>query len=269
MHEIIVTFNDIIKELDSFHGLLKKKKTIYVDSGEEKDFAKAVAYSWIKAHRIKFLQVRNLVNLSEIDELYSRILDYSDNRTRRSTYLSILGTLKKKVLLARAELIRQMDAEIISNRNLANVPDFSLLISDSVMIDILKRRWLEIGKCLKSDCPLSATVMMGGLLESVLLTKINQLEDKSILFKQKSTPTDRTTGKPKPLPEWMLKDFIDVSHEIKIITKPSAEFCRIIRDYRNYIHPEKERRQGEVIHIKDAKLFWITTAEIMNQLLDN
>jgi len=45
------------------------------------------------------------------------------------------------------------------------------------------------------------------------------------------------------------------------------EFSRIIRDYRNYIHPEKELRMGESIELGDAKLFWVVATNLIEQIL--
>ena len=54
-------------------------------------------------------------------------------------------------------------------------PKFEPLISDPKMQAILIKRWQECVICVESGAPLAATVMMGGLLEGLLLAKINQL----------------------------------------------------------------------------------------------
>jgi hypothetical protein len=62
------------------------------------------------------------------------------------------------------------------------VPDFSPLISDPTMQDILKRRWAECILCFKSGALLSATVVMGGLVEGLLLARVNTESDKSPIY---------------------------------------------------------------------------------------
>ena len=50
-------------------------------------------------------------------------------------------------------------------------PQFQLLISDPKMLSILERRWTETLACQRVGAALGATVMLGGLLEALFLTK--------------------------------------------------------------------------------------------------
>jgi hypothetical protein len=77
----------------------------------------------------------------------------------------------------------------------ATAPKFDPLISDPKMQTILTKRWQECSVCVKSGAPLAATVMMGGLLEGLLLAKINQLPNKTSVFSAAATPMDPKTGK--------------------------------------------------------------------------
>jgi len=58
-------------------------------------------------------------------------------------------------------------------------PDFSKLIADPQMQQILKGRWIECTSCIAANAPLAATVMMGGLLEGLLLARINRETNKA------------------------------------------------------------------------------------------
>lgn len=267
MQESVTIIDNAIKESENLKKVLKRKKTSQVSTFDEINLIKATAYSWIKSYKPKFEVSKKIIDVSEINNKYCKLLDYSENKSRRDSYIALLKTLKISLIKLRSGIINDITGELLVKEP-APRPNFSVLITDPKMIIILERRWVEIESCLNSNSPLAATVMMGGLLESVLMAKINRLSDREILFKQKSTPINSKTNKPKMLSEWMLKDFIDVSCEIKIITKPSADFSRKIRDYRNFIHPEKELRIGESIEIGDAKLFWAVTANLISQLLN-
>ncbi|MFA6171692.1 MAG: hypothetical protein WCW77_01150 [Patescibacteria group bacterium] len=269
MHENISFIDKAIIELESLKKILNKKKIDQVNSIDEKDLIKATSYSWIKFYQPKLsIFFNDSTDISKIHDSYCRLLDFSDKRTKRAIYKNIINKLKNDLIKLRSIIIKKIiSGEIVYNDS-SVMPDFSILISDKAMISIIQKRWAEIENCLKCEAPLASTVMMGGLIESVLIAKINKFDDKSVLFKQKSTPKDYKTNRPKQLGEWMLKDYIDVLSEIKVITKPSADFSRLIRDYRNYIHPEKELRMGESIVIGDAKLFWTTTTNLIKQILD-
>lgn len=41
----------------------------------------------------------------------------------------------------------------------------------------------------------------------------------------------------------------------------------MLRDYRNYVHPEKERRHGVVLTEHDSRMFWEVTKLLATQLL--
>lgn len=269
MHENITFINKAIIELESLKKILNKKKTNQVDSVDEKNLIKATSYSWIKSYQPKLsIFFKDSAEISRIHDSYCKLLNFSDKRTTRNVYKDIIKQLKNDLIELRSAIIKKNTSGELVYNDSNIIPDFSVLISDPAMISIIHKRWVEIEICLKYEAPLASTVMMGGLLESVLLAKINKLDDKSILFKQKTTPKNSKTNKPKQLGEWRLKEYIDVLSEIKIITKPTADFSRLIRDYRNYIHPEKELRMGESIEVCDAKLFWTTTINLIVQILD-
>ena len=45
--------------------------------------------------------------------------------------------------------------------------------------------------------------------------------------------------------EWMLDSYIKVARELTWITEPASNIADVLKEYRNYVHPEKERRHGE------------------------
>ena len=106
--------------------------------------------------------------------------------------------------------------------------------------------------------PLAATVMMGGLLEALFVSRANKLIDKSALFRSGVAPIDpRTKG--LDLRQWMLAPYIDVGHDLKWISRSAKDVAAILRDYRNYVHPEKERAHGVTLSADDAAMFWEIT----------
>ena len=42
---------------------------------------------------------------------------------------------------------------------------------------------------------------------------------------------------------------------------------QLLTEYRNYIHPEKERRHGVVLALNDSTMFWSVTKALVRQLL--
>jgi hypothetical protein len=137
------------------------------------------------------------------------------------------------------------------------------------MVGILRRRWSEARVCRDSGAPLAAIVMMGSLLEALLLARANRLEDKSVLFKAKSAPIDSGTKKALKLQEWTLRHYIDVAHDLGWIARSAKDVGETLRDYRNYIHPEKELKHGVVLTVKDARMFWVVFCVLAEQVIES
>jgi hypothetical protein len=134
------------------------------------------------------------------------------------------------------------------------------------MQSILAYRWRECVLCLQAPAPLAATVMMGGLLEAILLARINREPDKSRVFKANKAPKD-LKGSTRSLKDWTLSDYIKVSHELRWISVPVKDVGEVLRDYRNYIHPYKQFIQDLNLSSDDASLFWDVTKNITRQII--
>jgi hypothetical protein len=93
------------------------------------------------------------------------------------------------------------------------------------------------------------------------------MADKEALFKTKCCPKNAKSGKPRPLKEWTLQAYIDVAHELGWIRQSARDIGVVLRDYRNFIHPEKERTQGISLSNDDSDLFWSIFNTLAHQIL--
>lgn len=164
-----------ISQIETLQKVLKKNIAVQVCDIDSKSTIKANALSW-------FQNIRAQINLTdeqlkEVDERYKFLLEAAERKTTKTRYLSELKDIRLKLIALRSDNIIA-----ITNQNLITsdkVPDFSTLIKDDRMKSILSSRWDECIKCVGFDAPLSALVMMGGMLEAILLAKINSFSDKS------------------------------------------------------------------------------------------
>lgn len=256
------SIDDAITQLESLQKVLKKGKTTQVQNTDEKSIVKATALSWFNDLRPQILLED--IYLNEIDSSYKMLLKSSDKNVTRNKYLLTIKTTISQLIKLRLE-------HIVSYSQLSKtseiVPNFSTLVKDNKMQTIISNRWNECKKCIEADAPLAATVMMGGILETILLAKINSLTDKTAIFKAKSAPIDKKTSKVHPLQEWTLRNYIDVAHELNWISQSTKDVGEVLRDYRNYIHPYKELSHGIKLTKPDSELFWNITKSIISQLL--
>jgi hypothetical protein len=135
------------------------------------------------------------------------------------------------------------------------------------MRQVLARRWQECVTCLGAGAPLAATVMMGGLLESLFLARITREPNKQPIFTAKAAPKEPKTQQALSLREWTLGDYIAVAHELRWIPQSVKDVSEVVRDYRNYIHPQKELTHQITLTVGDARMFWEVSKAISSHLL--
>ncbi|MDW7761680.1 MAG: hypothetical protein SCM96_13730 [Acidobacteriota bacterium] len=109
--------------------------------------------------------------------------------------------------------------------------------------------------------------MAGGLLEALFVSRANKLADKSALFRSPAAPIDGRTQKALNLRQWTLAPYIDVGHDLGWISRSAKDVAAILRDYRNYVHPEKERAYGINLSVDDAAMLWEITKTLSKELL--
>lgn len=184
----------------------------------------------------------------------------------RSTYTAMLKDIAGVLVRLRSGNVIKLSAPPPPTTTVEQPPDFSSLIQDVQMKAILERRWVECNACIAAKAPLAATVMMGGLLEGLLLAKVNSQSKKAPIFTATTAPKDKQ-GKTLQLKEWTLQNYIDVAHELKWITQTLKDVGEVLRDYRNYIHPQKEYSEKVFLTTDDAKLLWEISKNIARQVL--
>ncbi len=253
-----------LKELDKARGRVSKGHSRQVTQEDLISYLKSVAYTWFKSHRPALQDSVAGTDLAEVDSEFERVLNATDKASARSTYATALHHAKARLIEVRSGLLTKPPAPSTA---LVAAPDFSPIVADQSMREILNVRWEECQLCLHAGAHLAATVMMGGFLEALFVARANQLNDKSPLFKAKAAPRDQRTQKALPLSEWTLRHYIDVGFELAWIQRSGKDVGSVLRDYRNYIHPEKQRSHSITLNLHDSTMFWDLTKNLAAQLL--
>jgi hypothetical protein len=257
-----------IAEVTKAREALLRTKSPQVRAADERDKLKAVAFAWFKTHRGSVQHF----DLASVDTSYQTILDAADRLAARTTYARALKEAKAGLVLVRrgataaTPASTQSDGTGPADGRPEAAPSFSSLASDPAMQEILDRRWQEVQLCKTAKANLAATVMMGGLLETLLLARINATSKKSSIFTARSAPRDRL-GKSLSLSDWKLVNMVEVAHELGWISKSAKDVGNVLRDFRNYVHPHKEHTDGVVITDDDASIFWEVCKTISKQIL--
>lgn len=255
--------DEAIAEVERVRKRLSKLKVRQIRASEPRDVLKATALSWFRNWRTSLAHSIPAELLSAIDDPYRRILDATDRDSAKTTYVAATRQAKDALLAARRSVLTDTPRTHTPD----SPPDFRPLASDPVMQAILARRWDECGRCLQVGAPLAATIMMGGLLEALFVSRANNLGDKSALFTSAAAPIDGKTKKPLELRHWTLAPYIDVGLDLRWISRSAKDIAIVLRDYRNYVHPEKERSHGVVLSPDDASMLWEVTKGLARELL--
>lgn len=263
MADYLSEIDGAIADTERIRRFLLKTKLRQIRNSEHRDLLKATALSWFRTRRIALGSSISPELLEAIDLPYRTILDAAERDSAKSTYVKAVNIAKEALVIARAKAL----VVVSTAKTIDAAPDFTPLASDTKMREILTRRWEECGRCLNADAPLAATVMMGGLLEALFVARANKLSDKSKLFASTAAPIDKKTNKPLDLRQWTLAPYIDVGHDLQWISRSAKDVAVILRDYRNYVHPEKERSHGVSLLLDDAAMLWEVTKSLSRELL--
>ncbi len=266
MKSAIDVIDESLSSVSRLRQTLAKGRAKQVSGHEEQSNVKATCLSWFNAHRSTLASLHEHVVFQAIDRSFQDLLEFSGRATSRSKYKSELKHLKSNLVRLRSHVAIAPSRESETERE-CRPPEFAKLIADKGMQSILLRRWDETEKCMNAGAYLAATVLMGSLLEALLLARINALNDKSTVFQSKCAPTNPKTGKAKPLQEWTLNSYIDVAHDLKWIRRAGRDVGVVLRDYRNFIHPEKEFTHGVTVDESDARIFWAIFAQLSEQIV--
>lgn len=252
----------VLQELTSARKIVARSTNRQIRNREDRDILSATAFAWFQSHRNRIPATADQALLEDANAAYRTILDATAKNSAKSTYLEAIDSARQAVIGLRSSIATATGTPLVET-----APDFSPLVGDATMRGILERRWDECQKCLGAGANLAAIVMMGGLLEALFVARANKMTNKSALFKAKAMPLDSKTKKAIDLRDWTLGPYIDVAHELRWITKSGKDVAAVLRDYRNYIHPEKERSHGIVLTPHDSAMLWDVTKNLVRQVL--
>jgi len=265
MNQAYDSIQAAVGSLRKIRQLVKRKSTAQVRSQDEIDLIESSSLAWFKRYRDAVVGADPDL-MCAVDDMYREILHATQRHTTRKSYdalfkstLTLLVQLQDSVITVGTTLPSGMTDDTL--------PEFDKLIQDEKMKNIMIRRWCECKKCISTEAPLAATVMMGGLLEALFLAKLNSLDDKKEVFSCDAAPINKRTNKPLELKEWTLKNYIAAGHELGWISVSAKDVSVVLRDYRNFIHPYKEHSHNVVLCNDDALLFWEIVKSIARQLL--
>lgn len=260
MADLVGPIDAAIDSVTRLRNTLHKGSNRQVRNSDERALVKATAQAWFRNQRSALAALQEAASFKAADQAFASLLEWADQNTTRSKYRELLQGIKTHLVKLRSSGV------LVAPSVEPTKPNFGALIADPKMLAILDRRWTETLACQRVGADLAATVMLGGLLEALFLARINRLTNLAPVFTALAAPKDKA-GKPRPLKEWGLKDYLDVAKELGWIRQSAKDVGQVMRDYRNYIHPEKELSHGITIAAEDTAMFVGVFRSIAEQII--
>jgi hypothetical protein len=238
--------------------VIGRVRTPQIWSGEDRAHIKALATAWFRTYKAAAVGK----DVGSIDRAFGTLLTAAEQAPSTQKVRNQLKSLRTEVITLQTQLIAAPPQASLATDA---APSFAT-VPDPVMRQILVRRWDECVACLGASAPLAAIVMMGGLLESLFLARVNREPNQAAIYTSRSVPKDKV-GKGRPLKEWGLGDFISVAHDLGWITQSGKSVSAVLQNYRNFIHPQKELASQAALTPDDARMLWMIAKEIAIRLL--
>ncbi len=117
-------------------------------------------------------------------------------------------------------------------------------IEDPALKHIIQRDYKELDSILIPDGAWkSAVVLSGSILESILYDLLSQEEHRNRANSSEKAPRSRGNLTPITSGKWKLIALIEVAVDIGLLpVQRAASIDQVLRDYRNFVHPQKELR---------------------------
>ncbi|MEI0611868.1 hypothetical protein [Brachyspira pilosicoli] len=139
------------------------------------------------------------------------------------------------------------------------------IILDEKVLNLLVRRLEEIKKTIQYKIPFAAIMLSGSALEGILLYAAYKFE---LNFKQSKLCPKNDNNRVKGFNNWTLNELIDVAYDIGLLTDDVKRLSHNLREFRNYIHPDKELKNNYSPNIKSAKIFVQILLLAISEILD-
>ena len=187
-------------------------------------------------------------NYSEIEKILLRLAspkEYGDKKVADNIIKELNDIIYGEDLKIRLQgskpeitVLDLSNEEKKDNKTIEKVQFSNLITDDPNLLIVLESRWNEIEVCISNEAYLSTIILLGSILEGVLLFAVEKNPKNA--NQANSAPKDKL-GNILRFKDWNLINLINVTHQCKWIDKDIKDFNSSLRDYRNLVHPRKQR----------------------------
>lgn len=137
-------------------------------------------------------------------------------------------------------------------------------IRDADLCGILRSRLDEAATCRDHGAALAAIILLGSVVEGAL--QHIAVRYPAVAGRASSAPKDRQGKVIHPIASWKLSQLILVAHEVGWIHADARDFATVLRDYRNLVHPNEQKKLGLVPDYDTVNVCWNVVIATLNDL---
>lgn len=245
--------NRIINKKDLMNSLTSKRYTAKLINETLESLSKDGIVAFENGSRIRLTEkgisrVKGLIDSGE----WGREIMYTKMLLEQETDITQIGLYTNDSDAIEKELLKEYGIKL---------NDSMKYFSNDKLINILKRDILNAHKCLSNMLWKPAIILSGGIIEAIFLQEIKK-QDASTIKKAFS----QTNYSSKEFNKQKFQHLIAVVEQLKLFRTPLTRLSDIVRDFRNYVHIDKELKKEIIINKSYAKIAFLTMIEILKEL---
>lgn len=171
-----------------------------------------------------------------------------NGRTPTPYEQEVIGTATSLFQSASVPALSEEDVAFL-NKDLGSL-NLDALPSELTAGRVIADRMGEIDRALEADAPLAVIFLVGSTIEG-LLSEL-AMGHRTEFLASPAVPTSK--GKTKPLDQWSLSELITVARECGVLSEDVSKHADQVRNFRNYIHPRQQLKEGFVPRIETARI---------------
>lgn len=186
------------------------------------------------------------LNLDLLD--HWRLIARRDEKTPTAYEQDVIDTATAVFQSASIPALSADDVAFL-NKDLGTL-NLDALPSELTAGQVIADRMGEIDRALDADAPLAVIFLVGSTVEG-LLSEVAMGHRTEFL---RSPAAPMLKGKTKPLDQWSLSELIAVARERGVLSEDVAKHADQVRNFRNYIHPRQQLKEGFAPRIETARI---------------
>lgn len=228
----------------------KKFHDFFMDFGIDIDSEKYVKYGPSKANRLRSFWEQEPDN--EVGPALNQLLllsrDFISNTEPRFRKIS-----EAEEIVRRLQGRKQSELTTLENISFTKLP-ISVPCRD--MLEVLRK---EACKCFNCEANFACVVLVGSMLEHIFYDIATHDPQKFNCSAKAPKTRDKKKDKQTAceFKDWTLQQFIEVAVSIKLIGPDLGDLADIVRDWRNYLHPNKSLSNKRIPSRADMAIIFL------------